>query len=461
MTKIRPGVRNGGKYTPAHAEPMGQQALGHELGAAVPLGDADDDALDTAGVPPTGGEDPGGQEQEGQRGGVFLSLAYFGLFLYCTVYFLRPQDYLPELIFIPLAKITGAIAGLSLILATFSGALRIRTEVKWLLALFAWLVICIPFSYWHGGSFHVVVMGFGKVVLVAIAATVAVNTWPRLRRLLALQTLAMLALCIIAFTVERRAGRMAGAGNMFGDPNDFALQLCIVLPFCVALLRSARSWLGKLWWLALMLVFMAAILHTFSRGGLIALLVTLFFIWWRFKLGIAVALPFAVLALVVLLVSIGGSMHAYMDRMSTIADIQADKAGSAQQRKALLIESLKQTALHPLFGVGPGQFEEVGGFWHVTHNTYTQLSAEAGLPALFFFLMFLRTGFRRLRSLTHESSSSEDPLASALRASLAGYAVGAFFLSTAYWLTPYLLVAYTSAFLRPDAQLKDLQPQSE
>jgi O-antigen ligase len=185
--------------------------------------------------------------------------------------------------------------------------------------------------------------------------------------------------------------------------------------------------------------------ETYSRGGFLALIATLFFIWWRFKPSLSVALPFFALALVVATAFIAIKAPSYIDRMSTITDVDAD--ASSQQRMYLLIQSLKQTALHPIFGVGPGQFEEISGVWHETHNTYTQFSSEAGLPALVLFLLFLRSGFRRLREKRTGGAPDESALASALQCSLAAYMVGAFFLSTAYWLTPSLLVAYAAASL--------------
>ena len=380
-----------------------------------------------------------------QGGGAFLTLTYVGVFLFCAAYFFRPQDYIPALAFIPLGKITAVIAGFSLLMVVLSGALRLRTEMKWLLALFGWLVLCIPFSYWRGGSFQTVILGFGKMVFIAVAASAAVNSWSRLRRMMALQTIAMLAMCVLAIGAQRRYGRMYGTGNMFSDPNDFALQLCIALPFCVALLRTSRSWIGKLWWLTSIFAILVAIVETYSRGGFLALIATLFFIWWRFKPSLSVALPFFALALVVATAFIAIKAPSYIDRMSTITNVDAD--ASSQQRMYLLIQSLKQTMLHPIFGVGPGQFEEISGSWHETHNTYTQFSSEAGLPALVLFLFFLRSGFRRLREKRTGGVSEESALASALQCSLAAYMVGAFFLSTAYWLTPSLLVAYAAASL--------------
>jgi O-antigen ligase len=264
---------------------------------------------------------------------------------------------------------------------------------------------------------------------------------------MALQTLAMLAMAVLAFGAERRFGRMYGAGNMFSDPNDFALQLCIVLPFCVALLRISSSWIGKFWWIVSIFTILAAIVGTYSRGGFIALIATLFFIWRRFKPSLSVVLPFLVLTLVIATAFIGSRANSYVARMATVADPDSDPTGSAQQRKYLLIQSLKQTALHPIFGIGPGQFPEISGVWHQTHNTYTQLSAESGIPALLLFLFFLRSGFRRLRVIGKGGTPEESTLAAALRCSLAAYAVGAFFLTTAYWLTPYLLVAYAAGAL--------------
>jgi O-antigen ligase len=380
-----------------------------------------------------------------QGGGMSLTLTYVGVFLFCAAYFFRLQDYIPALAFIPLGKITGVIAGLSLLLVVLSGALRLRTEMKWLLALFGWLVLCIPFSYWRGGSFHTVVLEFGKMVFIAVAASVAVNSWSRLRRMMVLQTIAMLAMSVLAFGAQRRFGRMYATGNMFSDPNDFALQLCIVLPFCVALLRTSRSWIGKLWWLTSIFAILVAIVETYSRGGFLALIATLFFIWRRFKPSLSVALPLSVLALVIGAGFIAIKAPSYIARMSAITDVDSD--ASSHQRKELLIESLRQTMLHPIFGVGPGQFEEISGAWRETHNTYTQFSSEAGLPALVLFLLFLRSGFRRLREKRTGGASEESSLASALQCSLAAYMVGAFFLSTAYWLTPSLLVAYAAASL--------------
>ena len=75
----------------------------------------------------------------------------------------------------------------------------------------------------------------------------------------------------------------------------------------------------------------------------------------------------------------------------------ANAHSSTQSRKELLKHSLVFTIQHPLFGVGPGMFAVADdiyekasgakkGSWLGTHNSYTQVSSEIGIPAFLFFV---------------------------------------------------------------------------
>ena len=126
--------------------------------------------------------------------------------------------------------------------------------------------------------------------------------------------------------------------------------------------------------------------------------------------------------------------------------------GSAEARKELLIRSIEITATHPLFGIGVGDFQSYSNMWMVTHNTYTELSSEGGIPALVFFLLLLRQAFRNLRAVRMNPALKQDEktqlIASSLWAALTAYTVGAFFASTARLLFPYFLVGYTTALYK-------------
>jgi O-antigen ligase len=133
---------------------------------------------------------------------------------------------------------------------------------------------------------------------------------------------------------------------------------------------------------------------------------------------------------------ISGSMEAHGD-------------SSLEARSHLLKESIRLMFVHPIFGVGPGNFPAVTGEWRVVHNTYTEFGAEAGIPALLLFLALLFASVRRIRSVRKLPSYITDPevrlWCSGLWAALTGYAAGAMFASTEYNLFPYFIVGYICA----------------
>jgi uncharacterized protein (DUF2062 family) len=74
------------------------------------------------------------------------------------------------------------------------------------------------------------------------------------------------------------------------------------------------------------------------------------------------------------------------------------------------------------------------------------MSSEGGVPALVLYVLILWSGFVNLRSMKHLAGTGLDVkmFASALRASLAAFVVGAFFASVAYQFFTYFLVFYTT-----------------
>ena len=82
----------------------------------------------------------------------------------------------------------------------------------------------------------------------------------------------------------------------------------------------------------------------------------------------------------------------YIDRLSTITDIEADATGSAQGRWADFQLASTVVAHNPILGVGIGQdmlaLNEVRGrsTWRSVHNAYLQYAVDLGLPGMLLFL---------------------------------------------------------------------------
>ncbi len=383
-----------------------------------------------------------------------VTLTWIGVFLFCCAYFFRPGDFIPPIAHIPLAKITGIFGAVALVAALMMGGAKLRKEAKLMLLLLGYFILCVPFSNWRGGSSDLIFNVFAKTLLIAIAAIVSVGNVKRLRRLMCVQIFAMLFLCLMALGQGKVGGRMYGVGNLFGDPNDFALNLCVVLPFSIAFLLASKNFLGKIFWLGASGIFLLGIVSSGSRGGFLALLAVTAAMTRKFAKGIGSAIGVLLLVVVMgggAIIAVGAT--AFLDRMATILSPSTDPNGSAQARKELLISSLEYTAKNPIFGMGPGQFENLQGVWHQTHNTYTQISAEAGIPTLVIFIFLLRLTFKNLRNAQFDPGTREYYLSKGIYCSMFAYMVGAFFLSTAYLFYPYLLMAYASSI----AQIKEQQ----
>jgi putative inorganic carbon (hco3(-)) transporter len=381
-----------------------------------------------------------------------LSGAYAVLLVFLLIYFARPEDWIPGLAVVPLAKLTGMLALLALLLSLGQIRERLPREVFFLCALVGQLFLASFLSpLWRGGAIQVT-MDLAKVLVAVVVITLAVNTPKRLRSLFLIHGGSVAAVAAITLWHAKLIGsRLGGAlAGIYADPNDLALAIVISLPLCIALALTATSMLRRAFWFAATLLMTYSALRTGSRGGFLALITVAGMCLWLYSVRGRRRWLLALAALAgIFLWQNSGEL--ILQRLGGTFDADAPSAAfdSSQQRKELLLRSIQVTGEHPLFGVGPGNFSEISGNWHTAHNSFTLVSSEAGLPALVFYALILYCGFANLRASRRflKKQSDLDIMAGALLASLAGYVVGSFFLSVAYEFFPYILVAYTTALL--------------
>ena len=267
--------------------------------------------------------------------------------------------------------------------------------------------LSVPFSIWRNGSKAVFVnswLTFSFVAFLAVAGLV--HNYQQWFKLFKTLTYALLAFTIIAnvFGVSDN-GRLFLEQGKFGNPNEMAQALLLGLPLWGAMMVISKTLPGKVFAVGVMVLILATTFRTGSRGAMIGFVVTLLVVFLRApvmgKLKIIIA---GVLFLSIVLTTMPGRLIA---RYKTVADEEADDGemdpsmrasavSSTASRKQLLKHSLIFTMQHPLLGVGPGMFEvaddayskTIGlrkGSWLGTHNSYTQVSSELGIPAFLFF----------------------------------------------------------------------------
>lgn len=383
------------------------------------------------------------------------ALTFGGLFLFTFVLYFRPYELVSALSSLTSIAFYIAIATLLVFLPTqlgLEGNLTARPrEVNLVLLLTLTALLSIPLATDRAVAWEEFSSSFIKVIVMFVVMVNVVRTEWRLKSLI---WLAFGVSCYLSFhaikdfrtvALGTANDRVWGAlGGAFGNPNDLALHLATMIPLACALLFSSRHLLIRPLYFACILLMTGGLIVTFSRGGFLGLAAAIAVFGW--KVGRNNRFLVVVVGIVLLAVFIAFAPGDYTGRLASIYDHNLD-TGSASARNALFRQSLYVTAANPIFGVGMGNFSILGIRSQVTHNAYTQVSAELGLGALVIYCLLLVTAFKRL--LRIEAATDRTPrtrrlhfLAIGLQASLVAYAVSSFFGSVAYIWYLYYLIGY-------------------
>jgi O-antigen ligase len=318
------------------------------------------------------------------------------------------------------------LAVLCLLALLASGRIRkvLLTPIGKCVALFtAWFILCIPFAVWPGGSFTVLIDNWYKSALIFFLTAGLLTTLPQANRVfhaIAYGT-GFLGLVVLVKNTRTNDGRLILDNTRYMNPNDLAFTLLVGLTFIGFLfLRGNRA--QKVIAVLMVLPVLLAMSRTGSRGAMLGVGVLVVIMMVQAKratrLKLMVAVPIAFLGVLFLLpqdlrmryTTYFGDYNYEKSFKDPTEHLRAEAVESARARKQLLIDSLVITMHHPLMGVGPGNFEiaqdtlarargDAKGSWHVTHNTYTQISSEMGVTGLIIYLALLFNVFKILNSI--------------------------------------------------------------
>jgi len=353
------------------------------------------------------------------------------------------------------------------------GALRgLRTGIGlWWAAFLGWLILATPFSVWRGGSATLLWNYAPRAYLCFFFTCSFVTSLRRCRQLMCVNIAGaaiLLATCAAFGGVGDDPGEFRfriPQSLFYANANDLALALLLGMT-CFLFLFWRSGIAARLLAAAGILLCALYLVRTGSRGGFLAGLVLLgaVLVLNRNKARVAlVALPMAAL---VLAASPGESWH----RLSLLmaepgastdeSSSDSSSVNSQEERQAVLRRSILYTVRHPLFGVGPDQFavavgqeaQETGHHeaWLGTHNAFTQVSSECGIPALICYVavigLCLRTNLHLYRR-SRDVSTLRDVAAISLClfAGTLVYATSAFFFHFAYSAHLPLLAGATAA----------------
>lgn len=254
-------------------------------------------------------------------------------------------------------------------------------------------------------------------------------------------------------------GHNAAGISKFGDNNQFALVLAMVIPLLVYLFFHSEKWFVR--WafggVAMLIVF--AVVATDSRGGLVGLFALAFWIVLMGRRKVVGMIAIALAAFLVLQLA----PQDWSDRMNTIQ--QADEDESFMGRVNVWKISSAIAVGHPIFGGGfravqsaPvwDKFEDAPGLLdfiettrstksgRAAHSIWFEVLGDLGFIGFFIFVALLANAFYTRREIL--KITRKDPrrlqwagdLADLMAAVLVVYMVSGSLLSAAYFEMPYI-----------------------
>jgi O-antigen ligase len=376
-------------------------------------------------------------------------MPFSGLLLFTFVLFVAPQNLVPALEPLMLAKLSVGLAVLGYVVnrAMTSRPLTMMTPtVRWGFILGGLALLSIPLGFWPGGSVDIFLDLFGKSLVIFLLVANVVDTQERFRVLVG----AMIGCGAFAAahavmnyatgnfdpTGQRVAGYQSPLG---GNPNDLAMTLNILLALSLGLLPVLRRRVQRGLLIGAMVLLVAGIVVSFSRSGFVTMGV-IGAMWaasaFRDRGGRALPLVAAVVVAVTFAMPSG-----YGDRISTIADSQADTTGSSDERWQTMMTAASHILERPVLGYGLGNEIHVsvarGGLARDAHNSYLKLGAELGLPALVIYVLFIWSAFAAARAVRRFFARRQDGwelgrLAGGVEMAIVAFAVGALFSPSPY-----------------------------
>jgi O-antigen ligase len=387
--------------------------------------------------------------------GVLMLVAYLFFLQSRLLDFTVPQLHLPMVLLI-------GMVGLSLLSSNLFAGLRVSAGR--LLLLFVFLLgLSALFSIDRRQSVGIVTSDIRHLTMcfAMMSLLVSVRDIRRCLQGLAWGTLVAAVLGFV-FQVTVEGQRLGLETGRFGDPNDYAMVLVMGLPLWLTVASGVpRVVLG----IPAAAVIFFSFARAGSRGGLLAFgaLTVAYAITSSFMGKLRVGLLLVVTAVAAVSIVPAGIQKRYFtifsvdeDSSSSTMEAQRSYIESSNSRKALLIASIWASFRHPVFGVGPGGFPQY--YWQQgfieekrnrqgmhTHNTYTQVSSEAGIPAAICLLTILFLTFRMAWRAWREPLLPEThPIRVCGRAiwlSMVGWASAALFLSMAWTEVIFIYVA--------------------
>jgi probable O-glycosylation ligase (exosortase A-associated) len=315
-----------------------------------------------------------------------------------------------------------------------------------------WVLLSALFASNHDVALAFVIEHLKRTLMF----TVAITTADSIRRMETLAWVITGSAGLVAYGLNMRylggtnEAQQVGWAGM--DNNCLAISMVTCLAVAVFLGLYARPLWQKAAALGAAALIGHTVLLTFSRGGMLGLIVAGIAAFAVVPKRPRYLAPVAAAAIVAIVLA-GPQVR---QRFMTSMDEQRDY--SAQSRLELWLDCLEVMRRYPVFGVGPAHFPLIAAEFgwpegKEAHSLWVQLSAEIGLVGALLLLLFYVISMRRLWPLARATAATDDErwvhhAACMVVTALAGFVISVQFVSLVGLEAPVYVVAIAVATLR-------------
>lgn len=386
-------------------------------------------------------------------------MIYAGLIAFFFLEYVRPTSYWPPLLVLHLNSLVPLSA---FVASAFTSGQRVfermvhdpNTRMIAIMLVLIWLsFMTADVQEWAWNSLTVV-GGFALMYWVIGAEVTTVRKLKGVIVALILVHLVVAALNPVLFT-DPETRHYVSSGAFLGDGNDFALSIDVILPLTLFLLLDSRKVIGKFFWAGALLVLVAGVVVTQSRGGTIGLACMGIYYWFKSRKKVQTALVVFVVVGLILAFAPGN----YFNRMRMIGDTSE---GSASARLSAWGVAIDMAIDNPLLGVGAGHFGvKIGNEYRPAgfvgsgmnaHSIYFLALGELGFPGFILLIWFIVWNLmansrlaRELRARGSTNVESDLQMLASMSASLIAFASAGAFLSALYYPHLYILAGILTA----------------
>lgn len=340
--------------------------------------------------------------------------------------------------------------------------------------LTGWLIFSLPFSSWRGGTFSNLAGIWLKSYMMFFLVAGLIFTVEQCRKSMFWLAIATVSVIYYAFRSGVNSAeddRLSVTYGTLGNSNDLAGSLLMGLPFLIYVTTDKRhNPLVRMACAGLTVVLLVVVLRTGSRGALVAIaaLSCLVFL----KVNVANKLKLLILCVIMALsfplVVPKGMLTRYKTMLKTESNAAVSSEvnsaiASTNARRELMLQALRLTARHPLFGVGLGNFSNQSAslfaargevpMWFTCHDIFLLVLSETGIPGFLLYMALIVVTYKSLFRLQSQARNVPElqeiaRIAFCIAVSLSAFLICGIFSTSAYTFQLPMLAGLTVALAR-------------